>query len=593
MAASIFYTTYKIYHVGEEVTELSDIFIPLSSQIAGIDIQIVTQQLHVKQIDKFHADSKLFKVELDQLKNKVEGQNPLLNSTLRSKKIAALQTQLEKLASLILIEEEKLESIELKVDESINISKAIIDKFVDITNLPLNRNKLNSLRSLLIVIDQKHSNVHSKLELLADSFDDDNNALRFKLERLIEKEEAELNQHLKDTWAKIANFTQAAANDTQIHQQHALTVGFGLTGFAGLLALILAGLVIRSMMRPLRRLIVGAGQVEAGDLSNELPISTRDEIGDLTRSFNGMIQGLRRSEEIKGKFGQYVDPRVVSGLIDDPSMENVHGEKKTVSVFFADLANFTGISERFTPTGLIKLVNRYLSIMSEPVAEHHGLIDKYIGDAIMAFWTAPFCPEGEQAPLAVAAALQDVALIKVLREELPELTGLRRDLPDIDMRIGIATGDAIVGSIGSERTKNYTVIGDTVNLGARLEGANKVYGTKILVCKRTYEMASGTFEFRKIDHLVVKGKTEPISIYEPLGPTSQVSPELIEFRDRFEEALEAFHQGAWERARKLFGDCREKNNSDSATATYQDRLSINEHHGAPDDWDGVWRLETK
>lgn len=372
-----------------------------------------------------------------------------------------------------------------------------------------------------------------------------------------------------------------------------MIVNIVLAAVSGDLALLLSGLVIRGMLRPLRRLMDGTNEVEAGDLSGEIVAGTRDEIGDLTRSFNTMVQELRKTEEIKDKFGQYVDPRVVSGLIGDPNMELVNGEKKVVSVFFADFAIFTGISERFTPGGLVKLINRYLAIMSEPVTRHHGLIDKYIGDAIMAFWALPFCTDGQQASLAVAAALEDSALIEQFRAELPDLMGLRKDLPDVGMRIGLATGEAVVGSIGSEKTKNYTVIGDTVNLGSRLEGANKLYGTDILVCKRTFDMASAAFEFRKIDDLIVVGKSEPVSIYEPLGAVGAVPDPQIAYRDQFEDALAAFHAGDWSRAASGFIECRKANEGDRVTETYVRRLAFIKRNGAPADWDGVWRLDRK
>ena len=191
---------------------------------------------------------------------------------------------------------------------------------------------------------------------------------------------------MKATWERVVHLTEGAAKKAEEHERQALIVNVVLAAVAGILALILSGLVIRGMLRPLRRLMDGTSQVESGDLM---------------RSFNAMVHKLRKTEEIKDKFGQYVDPRVVSGLIGDPNMELVNGEKKVTSVFFADLANFTGISERFTPVGLVKLIKRYLALMSCPVTEHHGLIDKYIGDAIMAFWAPPFCTDGDQATLAV------------------------------------------------------------------------------------------------------------------------------------------------------------------------------------------------
>lgn len=593
MALSILYTTIKVYHVGEEVSELSDIFIPLSTRLADIDIQIVTQQLHVERVQKHQADIRLLRARIRDLTSLVPSDAVTMSAVARAQKSEDYRKRIAGLRDHMAAEKTKLEQIESKVEEAIQAAKSLIAGASAKMANPEARLELNTLLPLLVAVDQQHSSLHSQLIILTEILDRDDDAIRPRIDRLIEEEEERLAAATKAIWTRIAQFTETAADNTEDHQHQALIAGMILTGFAGFIALSLSALVIKGMMRPLRQLIEQAKLVQAGDLSGELAISTGDEIGDLTKSFNAMIEGLRRTEEIKEKFGQYVDPRVVSGLISDPGMDMLQGEKKVVSVFFADLANFTGISERFTPGGLVKLINRYLEMMSEPVVEQHGLIDKYIGDAIMAFWTSPFCTDSQQATLAVTAALKNAELIETLREELPELTGLRRDLPAVGMRIGIATGDAIVGSIGSEKTRNYTVIGDTVNLGARLEGANKVYGTTILVCERTCAMASASFEFRRIDHLIVKGKSEPISIYEPLGPTASLTQDRIDFRDRFELALTTFQNGDWTEAGKLFSICRDLDRDDPVTQTYIKRLTKIEETGAPDDWDGIWRLDTK
>lgn len=593
MAASILFTTIKVYHVGEEVSELSDIFIPLSTRLADIEIQIVTQQVHIERVQKHQADIRLLRARIRDLTSLVPSDAVTMSAAARSEKSDDYRQRIASLRDHIAAEKKKLEQIQSTVEETIQAAKSLIVGAAAKTESPEAKLELNTLLPLLVAVDRQHSSLHSQLIILTELLDRDDDAIRPKIDRLIEVEEERLAAATKATWTRIAQFTDTAAGNTEDHQRQALIAGMILTGFAGLLALSLSALVIKGMMRPLRQLIEQAKQVQEGDLSGELAISTGDEIGDLTRSFNAMIAGLRRTEEIKEKFGQYVDPRVVSGLISDPGMNLLQGEKKVVSVFFADLANFTGISERFTPGGLVKLINRYLEMMSEPIVEQHGLIDKYIGDAIMAFWTSPFCKDGRQATLAVSAALRNAELIETLRKELPELTGLRRDLPVVGMRIGIATGDAIVGSIGSEKIRNYTVMGDTVNLGARLEGANKVYGTTILVCERTCALASASFEFRRIDNLVVKGKSEPVSIFEPLGPSDALTKERIDFRDRFETALAAFQQGDWSKAGQLFSKCRDLDGDDPVTQTYLTRLKTIEETGAPDAWDGIWRLDTK
>jgi class 3 adenylate cyclase len=208
-----------------------------------------------------------------------------------------------------------------------------------------------------------------------------------------------------------------------------------------------------------------------------------------------------------------------------------------------------------TPAALVNVLNRYMTVMSDPVRRHDGIIDKYIGDEIMAFWGLPFTGAEEHPRLACLAALDQLAGLTAFRAELPELTGLRRGVPEIDIRIGIATGDAVVGSIGSEQTRNYTVIGDTVNLASRLVGANKTYGTRALVSEATSRFAADLVEAREIDSVIVVGKTEPHRIFELLGRKGEVAGERLALRDAYVGALSAYRRKAWDEARAGFENC--------------------------------------
>ncbi len=592
MGLSILFSTQKLYQVSRGVTALAEVFIPLSKEIAEIDLQIAQQELHVERLEKHLIVTKLNDEELHKLAGEIIPEHLQTGSESLTEKQARLEAENVELKRIIVREEEDFDVRELNVDAAIKNAEDIVEKAVDRAVTIEEVKALLKLLPQLQSINQQHSSLHAQKTLLIRALKQ-NRPILFELEKLIEEEEDKLTESMTVAWEGISSFTESAAKKAVEHERQALTVNIVLAAVSGVLALLLSSLVILRILQPLRRLMDCTRKIESGDLSGEIEIKTHDEISDLTRSFNKMVHELRKTEEIKGKFGQYVDPRVVSRLISDPGLNLADGEKKVVSVFFADFANFTGISERFTPSGLVKLINRYFSLMSGPVTEHQGLIDKYIGDAIMAFWAQPFCVDGQQASLAVKAALEDILLMDQFREELPELTGLRRDLPDIGMRIGIATGEAIVGSIGSEKTKNFTVIGDTINLGSRLEGANKIYGTSILVCKRTYDMASGEFEFRKIDNLIVAGKTESVSVYEPLGSIDAVTQEITEYRDQFEQALDTFQKGDWNGAEAAFSECRKSTDNDPVIETYLKRLAIIEQNGPPSDWDGIWRLGEK
>ena len=239
-------------------------------------------------------------------------------------------------------------------------------------------------------------------------------------------------------------------------------------------------------------------------------------------------------------FGRYVDPRVVEGLIDPKSLTASDGERRVMTVLFCDMKGFTSLSEGMTPQGLVKVMNHYLSTMSGPIRSHRGIIDKYIGDAIMAYWGPPFTENGEQAQLACLAAVEMAQRGAALRTELPELLGVRTDAERLHVRIGIATGEVLVGSIGSEFMMSYTVMGDAVNLASRLEGANKVYGSHSLVSEPTIKAAGDAIEFREIDRLVVVGQTHPEAVFEIMGRKDELDEKQLLLRERYAEGLAAY-----------------------------------------------------
>jgi class 3 adenylate cyclase len=239
-------------------------------------------------------------------------------------------------------------------------------------------------------------------------------------------------------------------------------------------------------------------------------IRTRDEVGELALSFNRMVEELRTRERIKDTFGKFLDPRIVSRLIDSGGEQ---AERRTLTVFFSDIENFTGTSEQLTAGSVVNLLNSYFGVVASVIHQHHGFIDKYIGDGVMAFWIPPFSVGDAHASDACLSALAQQEAMSALRAQLPEITGMRRNPPKLRIRMGIATGEAIVGTIGSNAARSYTVIGDTVNLAARLEHINKAYGTSIILSEETYRLSQSIIEARELDLVTVAGKTEPVRIY--------------------------------------------------------------------------------
>jgi adenylate cyclase len=283
----------------------------------------------------------------------------------------------------------------------------------------------------------------------------------------------------------------------------------------------------------------------------------------------------RKKAAIKKAFGQYLSPVVVNEIAQDPDSVKMGGEEEVITLFFSDIADFTSISETKTPTELVSELNRYLTEVTKIVRERKGTLDKYIGDAVMAFWGAPLKME-DQAARAALAALE-------IQEKL-------REFPDLVTRIGVHTGPAVVGNIGSNVRFNYTAIGDTVNLASRLEGLNKRFGTRIIVSETTFTQAGDAVEARRIGRVRVKGRMEPISIYEPLSPKGELPLDEAERAKHFEEALERFMSADFAAARAAFG--RIAREGDSVVAYYMamcDRYAQNPVDG----FDGVITFSEK
>ena len=285
--------------------------------------------------------------------------------------------------------------------------------------------------------------------------------------------------------SKMAAWSGSAAKATEQRERRVFWLTIAATTSTVLLGLAVAALITNRLSRPVRSLASAMRDVQGGNLNIELPVSSSDEVGRLTDSFNFFVKELRSKERLKQTFGKYIDPRILEHVLAQPGAEAVGGGRREMTVLFADLVGFTGLSERLTPLLMVTLLNRHFGLQALAVQEHHGVVDKFIGDSVMAFWGQPFVKPEEHAVLACRAAQAQLAALDTLRRELPDITGLRRDAPVIDLGIGICTGEVVVGNIGSENTRSYTVIGDTANLAARLERANRVYGTQILIGEST------------------------------------------------------------------------------------------------------------
>ena len=395
---------------------------------------------------------------------------------------------------------------------------------------------------------------------------------------------------LSEVRLNLAGLTDRATRDVLARQRLNTYLSFGLFLLACGIGLGVSAVGSARVVGGLRQLVVRTRAIEAGTVSEPLSILTRDEVGELALSFNRMVEELRTRERIKDTFGKFVDPRIVTRLIGSGAEQ---AERRTLTIFFSDIKGFSGISEQLTASAVVNLLNSYFGTVAEVIHAHRGFIDKYIGDAVMAFWVSPFSAGDDHASDACLAALAQQEAITLLRAQLPEITGMRRDPPELAIRMGIATGEAVVGTIGSDSSRSYTVIGDTVNLASRLESINKLYGTSLILSEETYRTAQHVIEARELDLITVAGKTEPVRIYEAMARVGEIVPEQIQLREMYANGLAGYRRQEWDEAQRCFESCQLGDADDGPSRLFIERISLLRSSPPPADWDGVWHFKEK
>ncbi len=296
----------------------------------------------------------------------------------------------------------------------------------------------------------------------------------------------------------------------------------------------------------------------------------------------------REKRIITSVFERYVPKKVIKELLDHPDKVQLGGEERVITVMFTDLESFTSVSENLSPRELVNLINLYLTEMTDIILKYDGIIDKYEGDAIMAEFGAPVYYE-THALNACYAALEMQERIKKLN--LKKFQAVVREL---NCRIGINSGPMIVGNMGSRDVFDYTVMGDAVNLAARLETANKIYRTKIMISEDTYHMVKNQIVVRPLDLLRVKGKKKPVRVFEVVGRKDRPLPEALQaMLPVFVTGLKYYHQREWENARSCFEFCLSKIPGDGPSRLYLERIAEYQKNPPPDDWDGVFTMQTK
>ncbi len=536
--------------LNNQVRALADWYLPLEQQVASVEILIRQQMVHMERV------------------------------------LAGMEVARPD-AEFLAKESNGFDMRGVNADQIVDSSLRILGEATAQKDIKLDRVTLAILGKQLPAIQTARQHFHMTFRLFQIEAQEGTPRSEAIVREALLREKDTVDVEIGKTLDILNKLTQDTATQAKAEEARATTLNWIITAIATTLGLIFAGFVTRSLVDPVKRLLGGTRAVEAGDLDVEILVRTHDELATLATSFNHMVVGLREKERIRDTFGQYVDPRIVKSLLEN-RIPAERGERQVMTVFFSDLQDFTRLCEGLTPDAAVRFLNRYFSLMSEVIRTRQGIVDKYIGDSVMAFWGPPFTDAADHATLCCLAALEQMARMEAFRAWLPEMFGVAHGLPVVNVRMGIASGEVTVGNIGSETSRGYTVIGDTVNLASRLEQANKFYGTRILVNEATRELAGDTLAFREIDSLRVAGKLETVRVFELLGLAAELSDSDRQRVKAYEAGLARYRAQDWDAAETAFRECLAIEPKDQPSQVMLARIAAFRQAPPGAEWDGVW-----
>lgn len=358
------------------------------------------------------------------------------------------------------------------------------------------------------------------------------------------------------------------------------------------LGLIIVFLFAKSLSRPIINLLYATLEIAKGNFKIGIKPTTNDEVGLLTRYFITMGEGLEEREKVKSILGSMIDPVVVKeAMVDLAALKR--GKEAEITAFFSDVAGFSSISEQLTSVDLAALLNEYLSAMTVLLKENEGVLDKYIGDAIVGIFGAPVEVD-RHAFKACKASLEMVLKLEDLRNYWQKNDLYSKEAQVMDARIGLNTGSAKVGFMGTDALASYTMMGDTVNLAARLEAAGKDYGVSVMIAEKTNSLIQDEMFTRLLDLVRVKGKNEPVKVYELVSFKSSISPNLSDMVGHYQDGLDEYLKGNWDQAIQSFEKAiQAKLSKDKSSSMLISRCKDYKLHPPGNDWDGVFTRETK
>ena len=300
-----------------------------------------------------------------------------------------------------------------------------------------------------------------------------------------------------------------------------------------------------------------------------------------------MIEDISSEKRMKSTMSRYMDADLADQLLESGA-EDLGGKQSVATVLFSDIRSFTTLTEKLGPQGTVSFLNEYFTIMVDCIQDEGGMLDKFIGDAMMVIFGTPFAHDDDP-DRAVRAAINMLVQLSEFNQRRKQ-----QGMMAVDHGLGLNTGEIVSGNIGSPKRMDYTVIGDGVNLAARLESACKKYGVHILISEYTFGSLKATYRTRQIDRVIVKGKTEPVGVYEVVDyHTKETFPNMIEVLGHFNNGIEYYNEGRWDQAVKTFKEALKGNPDDKCSQMYVERCAQLKKNPPKGEWDGVWVFKSK
>ena len=538
---------------------INRIYVPLSAKIYGISLLMLSLLIVVATGNYLRMT--VIKEEVQDVAefiSPINKQVTLIYAHALEQEIAferMLRLIQEKPENTLAIQQQQheIEQLAQIIQSQIKATRALSEQATGETKIREDIIALARLSPELRMLSEDHREFASLYHSLVRAIQQQQLAESRLLDERLERLETVFNNRIDRLLRELTVITETSVAKIQAQDTALLYFNLLLSFIAIVSGVLLAAIISRRVVRPLKALITGTDALLAENYQHQIAISSHDEISELTHSFNQLMQDVEKKETLRASMQEYLDPRVVKLLTEYP--QYLKGTRQQASVLFSDIANFSKLSETLSPESLVAVINEYYNLSGNAILQIDGVVDKYIGDAIVAFWSPPFTDPSSIARLACRGALRQLDQLHHLRLSLPDLVGIRKGLPEINIRIGIATGEIVVGNVGTRQSRSFTIIGESVAIAEQLEQMNKRLGTQILVTEATKARAGDEFMFRLAGQLPPENEADnalPAPVYCLLGYREAFTEQHIAALQQADAAVVAYFNDDLETAKAGF-----------------------------------------